>query len=170
MKKRMGVLIFLFLTGMMLGTMQPTMLYAGEAAGNPWDQLPDLGPYQPIKWVGPLSIYYGIIYDEYNVPIDCGGELGYAANMYYTVRLNKESDTGPNFTLYTFHGANGTCLNDWTGQADEIRNFLRTVVVPGISPKTGKFWKVESVTKGSYNDEPLISRGFVVDIKIAVKK
>jgi hypothetical protein len=54
-------------------------------------------------------------------------------------------------------------------QVTIIKQFLGTVVVPVISPKTGKFWKVESVTNGSYNDEAL-SRGFVVDIKIAVKK
>lgn len=163
MKKRTGVFIFLFLTAMILGTMQPTVLFGAEAPTNVWELIVDPPPYQPIKWVGPLSIYYDI------QSTDCGGELGYAANMFYTVRLNKESDTGPTPTLYTFQGANGTCLNDWTGQVTIIREFLGTVVVPVISPKTGKFWKVESVTNGSYNDEAL-SRGFVVDIKIAVKK
>ncbi len=169
MKERTGIFIFLFLMAMILGTTQPAVLFGGEAPTNVWELIVDPPPYQPNLWAGPLSIYYDYVYDENGLPIDCGGGLGYAANMYYIVRLNNESDTGPNPTLYTFQGANGTCLNDWTGQANEIRNFLGTVVVPWISPKTGKFWKVKSVTKGQYNDNPA-SRGFVGDIEIAVKK
>ncbi len=161
----MGVFIFLFLTGMILGTMQPAMLYGAEAGGNPWDQLVDPRPYPGIWLKGPLSIYYEYAYDEGGNQIYC--DTGDAfAYMYYTVRLNKEFDIRPNPDLYPFQGTNGFCLNDWTPQADEIRNFLGTVVVPGIFPNA-RSWKVKSIKKAQYNDD-VVSRAFVADIEIAV--
>jgi len=170
MKKRMGVLIFLFLTGMILGTMQPAMLYAGEVLGNPWDQLLDTGPYLGIWLKGPLSIYYEFAYDETGEPIICSGTGDVFAYMYYTVRLNKELDIRPNPDLYTFQGTNGSCLNNWEEQATIIREFLGTVVVPGIFPNAQSWkWKVKSIKKAQYHDDAdSNSRAFVADIEIAV--
>jgi hypothetical protein len=166
MKKRMGVLIFVFLTGMILGTMQPAMLYGAEAPSDVWDlYLLDPKPYPGITLEGPLSIYYEYVYDEYGNQIDCGEGLGLAANMYYTVRLNKEFQWRP--TLYTFQGTNGTCLNDWSEQATIIREFLGTAV-QGLFPNP-KSWKVKSINKAQYHDDDF-SRAFVADIEIAVKK
>ena len=45
MKKGMGVLNILFIIGMILGTIQPAMLYGGETpSGNIWDQFVDPKP------------------------------------------------------------------------------------------------------------------------------
>jgi len=165
MKKSMGVLIFLFLTGMILGTMQPAMLYAGEAAHNPWDPFVDPKPYPGIWLEGPLSIYYEYLYDDGGSPLICDDpSLGVVAMMYYTVRLNKEFQWKP--TLYTFQGTTGTCLYDWSSQGDAIREFLGTVVVPGIFPNF-KSWKLKSINKAQYHDDDF-SRAFVADIEIAV--
>jgi hypothetical protein len=169
MKKRMGVLIFLFFTGLILGTMQPAMVFAGQTSGgNIWDQFVDPKPYPGVWFYGPLSIYYEFIDDDPSDP-SCPGDT--LTIMYYTVRLNKVLDIlRPNPTLYTFQGTTGICLNDWISQGTEIRNFLGTVVVPGIFPNGFQSWKLMSITKAQYHDEEGISRAFVADIVIAVKK
>lgn len=170
MKKRMGVLIFVFLTGMILGTMQPTMLYGAETpGGNVWDQFVDPKPFPGIWLYGPLSIYYDYVYDDSGNVIPCSETGGVAANMFITVRLNKVFDIlRPNPTLYTYQYTNGTCTDDWISQGNEVRNFLETVVVPGIFPNF-KSWKLMSITKAQYHDDDF-SRAFVADIAIAVKK
>lgn len=173
MKKRMGVLILVFLTGLILGTMQPATVFAGETGGgNIWDQFVDPKPYPGIWLAGPLSIYYEYVYDDEGNLLTC--ETGDAvANMFYTVRLNKVLDMlRPNPTLYTFQGTTGTCLNDWAFQGAAIKEFLGTIVVPGIflnyNPVKSS-WKLMAVTKAQYHDDDF-SRAFVSDIAIAVKK
>jgi hypothetical protein len=168
MKKRTGVLIFVFLTGMVLATM-PAMLFAGETGGgNIWDQFVDTKPYPGIWLHGPLSIYYEYVYDDSGNVIPCS-EAGVAANMFVTVRLEKVLDIlRPNPTLYTFQYTNGTCTDDWISQGIDIKYFLGTVVVPGIFPDF-KSWKMMFITKAQYHDDD-ISRAFVADIGIAVKK
>ena len=172
MKTRVGVMILAVLIGLILGAMHPVMLFAGETGGgNIWDQFVDPKPYPGIWLYGPLSIYYEYVYDDGNV-IPCG-EAGVAANMFITVRLNKVLDMlRPNPTLYTFQYTNGTCTDDWISQGTDIKNFLGTVVVPGIfldfnPPKSS--WKLMGISKAQYHDDDF-SRAFVSDIAIAVKK
>jgi hypothetical protein len=157
MRKRMGVLIFVFLTGMILGAMQPAMLFAGETGGgNIWDQFVDPKPYPGIILEGPLSIYY-----EYLLDVDPCEDGQPVANMYYTVRLSKHRQ------LYTFQGTTGVCLGDMLYQGNAIREFLGTVVVPGIFPNA-RHWKLKSINRGRYHDDDF-SRAFVADIELAVK-
>jgi hypothetical protein len=165
MKKRMGVVIFVFLTGMVLGTMQPAMLFAGETGGgNIWDSFVDPKPYPGIWLEGPLSIYYEYVEDDPGNPSCPGDRLTY---MYYTVRLNKEVAKGQP-PLYTFQGTTGICLGDFAGQGTVIKDFLGTVVVPGIFPNAHS-WKLKSIDKAQYHDDDF-SRAFVADIVIAVRK
>jgi hypothetical protein len=170
MKKRMGVLIFVFFTGMILGAMQPAMLFAAETGGgNVWDQFIDPKPYLGIWFEGPLSIYYEYLYDDEGNLLTC--ETGDAvSNMFYTVRLNKVVWFNfMNVQLYTFQGTTGTCLNDWVFQGNAIKEFLGTVVVPGIFPDGFRSWKLKSVNKAQFHDDDF-SRAFVADIEIAVRK
>jgi len=170
MKKKMGVLIFVFLTGMVLGTILPAIVLAGETGGgNIWDAFIDSKPYPGIWFEGPLSIYYEYVYDEYGNLLTC--EAGDAvANMFYTVRLNKLVWFNyPNVKLYTFQGTTGTCLNDWFSQGNAIREFLGGVVVPGIFPNGFQSWKLKSIRKAKYNDDDF-SRAFVADIEISIRK
>ncbi len=169
MRKRMGAIVFLLFTGLILGTTQPVMVSAGETGGgNIWDPFIDPRPYPGIWLAGPLSIYYEYVYDEGGNVIPCSDTGGVAANMFVTVRLNKVLDMFRlNPTLYTFQYTNGTCTDDWITQGTEIKNFLGTVVVPGIYPDF-KSWKLMSVTKAQYHDDDF-SRAFVSDIAIAVK-
>jgi hypothetical protein len=172
MKKGRGVLIIVFLTGMILGTMQPAMLFAGETGGGDiWDQFVDPKPYPGIWLQGPLSIYYEYLYDDEGNQLICDLETGDpAANMFYTVRLNKVVWFDfKSVQTYTFQGTMGTCLNDWEFQGNVIKEFLGTVVVPGIFPGGFSSWKVKSIEKAQYHDDDF-SRAFVADIVIAVKR
>jgi hypothetical protein len=156
MKTRLGVLILVFLTGMILGATQPTLLYAGAEVGeiNPWDKFVYAKPFPGTRLAGPLSIYYEILEGE------CDGQP--LTNMYYTVRLSKHKD------LYTFQGFRGEiCLADIDAQGEEIMNFLDTVVVPTIFPDGIQAWKLIDV------DNPGIGingPAFVTDITITVKE
>jgi hypothetical protein len=162
MKTLKGVLIFIFLTGMILGVGQPAMLFAGETpSGNIWDQFVDPKPYPGIILEGPLSVYY-----EYLLDVDPCEDGQPVANMYYTVRLNKEFARGEP-PLYTFQGTTGICLGDMLGQGTVIKEFLGTAVNT-IFPKA-KSWKLKSINKAQYHDDDF-SRAFVADIEIAVKK
>jgi len=158
MKTRLGVLIFVFLTGMILGAMEPALLYGAETPeGNVWDQFIDPKPYKGNTLSGTLSIYC-----EITGPC---GDSDYTATMYYTVRLNKKKD------LYTFQGKTaGVCLADIETQGNIIKNdFLGWVVVPGIFPDGFNSWKFKSIGKAQFNDDGLsFSRAFVTDIEIVV--
>jgi hypothetical protein len=180
MKKGMGVLIFLFLAGMVLGTTQPAMLFAGESGGgNIWDQFVYNKPFQGTKLQGPLSIYY-----EYNFsggdPVLCGSEgESYMATMYYTVRLKKGSDP----TLWVFEGSSqrsnpcGICLTDILAQGAEINNFLADIVlgnlvaIPPIFPNGVKEWHLTSIDNAQFYDRGSPpSRAFIADIVIKAKQ
>jgi len=160
MKKSMGMLICVLLTGMILWAAEPGLLYGAETPeGDVWDQFVDPGPYPKIILAGPLSIYYDIQLDQY-----CMGGSSYTTTMYYTVRLTKNGE------LDTFQGkAQGVCLADFETQGTVIKdNFLGGVVVPGIFPKF-KSWKLKSIANAQFHDDD-VSRAFVADIEIAVKK
>lgn len=170
MKWRTGGLICLLVTGLILGAMPPATVFAGETGGgNIWDSFVDPKPYPGIWFEGPLSIYYEYVYDLEGNPLSC--DTGDAVvNMFYTVRLNRVTwFKHRDVQLYTFQGTNGTCLNDWAWQGNVIREFLGTVVVPGMFPNGFRSWKLKSITKAQYHDDDF-SRAFVADIEIAVKK
>jgi hypothetical protein len=178
MKKSMGVLIFLFLAGMILGTIQPAMLFAGETGGgNIWDQFVYNKRFQGTKLQGPLSIYY-----EYNFAggdfVYCNDGNSYMVTMYYTVRLKKQGDP----TLWVFEGSSqrsqpcGICLQDILAQGAEINNFLADIVlgnivaIPAIFPNGVKEWHLTSIDNGQFYDRGYPpSRGFVADIVVTAK-
>lgn len=63
MKTLKGVLIFIFLTGMILGVAGPALLYGAETGGgNPWDSCVNCWCFDKkahgTKISGTLSIYY----------------------------------------------------------------------------------------------------------------
>jgi hypothetical protein len=179
MKTGKGMLIFVFLTGAMLGAMQPALLYGSETGGgNPWDLFVYDKPFHGTKLQGPLSIYY-----EYNFAggdfVYCGDEgASYMVTMYYTVRLKKQRDP----TLWVFEGSSqrskpcGICLQDIVAQGAEINNFLGDIVlgnisaIPPIFPNGVKEWHLTSIDNGQFYDRGYPpSRGFVADIVITVK-
>ena len=156
MKTRLGVIIFVFLIGMILWAAQPALLYGAETPeGNVWDPFIDPKPYKGETLSGPLSIYL-------DITGPCGGS-DYTATMYYTVRLSKKKD------LYTFQGKTAdVCLADIETQGNIIKyNFLQGVVVPGIFPDGFNSWKFKSIGKAQFNDDN-VSRAFVADIEIVV--
>jgi hypothetical protein len=158
MKMKLGVLIFVFLTGLVLVATQPALLYAGTEtpSGNAWDPFVDTSPFKGTKLSGPLSIYL----EPASYSEECGN---YKGTMFYTVRLSKGSD------IYTFHGkVTDICFGNIGdpgsgGQGDVIMNFLGYVVGQIFGP--GKLWKLKSVDNpGTAPD----SQSFVADIVIAV--
>lgn len=172
MKTRLGVMIFVFLAGIILGATQPALLYAGAetGGGNLWDSFVGTPPFPGTKLSGPLSISY----DPDQSPPYCANG-NYHATMFITVRLTPRKDhdrkvKGPQ--IYTFDEVKeGICLGDIGtpgsgGQGDVIMNFLGTVVVPGIFGSS-KHWKLESVTKPGIAPDSL---AFVANITIAVRQ
>jgi hypothetical protein len=159
MKKRMAVLFIGVMVGMILGMMQPAVIFAGQTIqGNPWDDLVNQSPYTGTKLSGPLSIYY-----QFTGISGC-------YNMYHTVRLTK------GFQPYLFQGSAQICFGDqdnvpeksWN---DVIKPFLESVVSE-IFPSGYKGWVLKAIDNGMYHDEsvPPFSRAFVADITIAVKQ
>jgi hypothetical protein len=173
------VLILLLLSGMILGTIQPAVVFAGSTSGgNIWDQFVYTQPFTGTKLQGTLSIYY-----EYNFVagdfVYCADESSIMVTMYYTARLKKQKDP----TLWVFNGSSqrsrsscGICLTDVIGQGEEINNFLNGIVTgtlpatPALFPTGVKEWHLTSITNGQFYDGGLLpSRGFVADIVITVK-
>ena len=169
MKKRMAALIFLFLTGMILGTMQPAMLYGSETpGGNIWDQFVYTKPFTGTTLAGTLSIYYEIPgSDATNCPLDIN------ANMFYIVKLIKQNETTP----YLFQGSSqashpdGICMKDVLGQGEEIINFFGNIVSgPTFFPNGVTAWHLTAIDNGQYNDESNPpSRAFIGNVVITVK-
>ena len=167
MKTRAGMIMLVFLTGMILGAAEPALLYGAESGGgNVWDKFVDPKPYPGVQLEGPLSIYYDITGEDPN----CGGIEGnydIVATMYYTVRLNKDKAAyKKNVQFYTFHGKyEGVCLLTGTDtQGGAIKDFLGNVVIPGIFLDF-KSWKLKSIDNVGFDEQ-----SFVADIEIAVKE
>jgi hypothetical protein len=171
MKTRLGVLIFVFLTGMILGVGQPAFLYGCETpTGNAWDPFVGVSVFtlKPIsfsggtKLAGPLSIY--LAPDE-SAPLCTNGN--YEGTMFYTVRLSKgsniywdEGETGVNEICFGNIGTPGS-----GGQGDVIMNFLKTVVLT-IFPNA-KNAQLKSVDNAGASRDSL---SFVADIVISVQE
>ena len=179
MKKKLRVLIFLLLTGMILGTTQPAQVYASETGqGNIWDPFINISlftgkpisskhvPFPPgMTLAGRLSIAFEGAWDDTE---SCASTTGnYQASMFYTVTLSDGHGEGP--WLYTSFTP-GVCLGDvggygTGGQADVIIKFLKTVVLQ-IFPNAKDAY-LKSVSNPWY---ALDGFSFAADITIAVKK
>jgi hypothetical protein len=160
MKTLKGVLIFIFLTGMILGVAGPALLYGAETSGgNPWDSCVNCYCFDKkahgTKISGTLSIYYAA---------RTGPGGGY--DTYLTLRLEDHRQ------LYVYRGMGDFIVHDVLNDTGYIACDFIGTVIPQIFPaNTG--WNVKSIDDawGTYEDEQdLHSRAFVVDITIAVKE
>jgi len=169
MRTRLRMLFFVFLTGVILGAMQPALLYGSETpGGNVWDQFVYTKAFKGTTLNGPLSIYYEYTgCDTTNCPGDC------AANMFYIVKLIKQNETTP----YLFQGSSqashpdGICMKDVLGQGEEIINFFGNIVSgPTFFPNGVTAWHLTAIDNGQYNDESNPpSRAFIGNVVITVK-
>ncbi len=166
MKKRTGVISIMLLSGLILWAAQPAMLCAGggTSEGTLWDPFINLTPLNGIVFMlnGTLSISY----EPGQTSPSCGGQ--YVANMFYTVRLNKDSKT------YTFNGStDGVCTGDIGvpgsgGQGDVIMGFLGSAVRSIFPNAKNPKWNLISVSTPWISP---LSDAFVADIFIeALKK
>jgi hypothetical protein len=174
------MLIFAFLIGVMLGAMEPALLYgASTGGGNPWDQFVYPKPFSGTTLQGPLSIYYEIQFTG-GLPVSCGSaNESYMATMFYTVRLKRSGQA----TLWVFQGSSqlshpcGICLSDIVAQGGEIMNFFGDIVAgnivetPMIFPYGVKDWHLTSIDNAqTYDRDYPPSRAFVADIVIKAKE
>jgi hypothetical protein len=166
MKTKSGVIIIMLLIGLIIGASLPDRLYAGggTSEGFLWDPFINQTPLSGIVYMmnGTLSISY----DVGQASASCGGQ--YVANMFYTVRLSKDSKT------YTFNGStDGVCTGDIGvpgsgGQGDAIMNFLGTAVRAIFPNAKNPKWNLVSVSTPWISP---VSDAFVADIFIeALKK
>lgn len=170
MKTKLGVIIIVLLTGIILGAAQPAMLYAGAEVGDNstlWDPFVNLNPLKGkvAKLTGPLSIYYFV---DQNLPGCSNGQD--QTIMFYTVRLSSGSN------IYTYEGSATGCLGDIgipgsNGQGDVIMTFLGSVV-SGIFPNASGWpvqqgWNLTSVGSPGMGFTNT-SYAFVADLSIEV--
>ncbi len=175
MKKKEGVFIIVFLAVMVMGAIQPALLYSGETPqGNPWDFLIDPGSSTGTKWSGSLSIYYEFPNNIVCAPA-CSNSVP-CANMYATVRLSKGG------VPYAYYGKSSApvCRDDTATQGEELRLFLNDALFDIYgTPKiwSNGDWKFKSIQNAvlmfdeSLPGEPIVPGGtFVADIQIAVNE
>jgi hypothetical protein len=173
MKTKLGVLIFVFLTGMVLGALQPALVYGGAETpgGTLWDPfvhvsfftLTPTSFHKGTNLAGPLSIVYDVAVDQL---LECTTGT---ANMFLTVRLI--GGNGSHRQIYWFDGETpGICLGDIGtpgsgGQGEKILQFLKNVVL-AIFPNA-KDAQITSVDNAGVAPDGF---AFVGDITIAVKQ
>jgi len=184
MKTKLRIVGLAFLAGVMLATMQPTLLFGGASGGgNIWDPYVYTAPFEGKELRGPLSIYLDMSF--WGAP--CSGGSALLANMYFTIRLKLDKDKTN--TLWAFQGSslgdypNGICVTDLADMFQEITKLLDSVipnltigdppklVFPyGVNLYVNNGWKVTAIDNPAYNDDPVsISRVFIADIEITVK-
>ncbi len=181
MKTRTGIANVVFLTGICLGFMTPSLVFASETAtGNAWDQFVYTKSFKATATLnGVLSIYYKYTEcDTTNCPGDCSADMFYVVNL-----INPNLTT----TVYQFQGSsqtsypNGICVKDILGQGTEILNFFGNIVSGTIAassplpfPNGVKAWHLTAIDNGVVNDQstppPLGSRSFVADVVISVQE
>lgn len=186
MKTRLGVLIFVFLTGMVFGALQPALVYGGaECSGvcTFWSPFVNVSLFtgKPIlirflretDLSGPLSIYYYVPNPGNTCTLPGPGQYQPQAIMFYTVRLI--GGEGSKRTIYWFDGTAATvpgtgqpiCLGDTASQGEVIMSFLQTVISE-IFPNAQDAY-VKSVDNAGITPD---SQAFVADVTVAseVKK
>jgi hypothetical protein len=160
MKTKWGVLFIVFLAGIMLGTVQPSLVFSSaQDEFLLWDPFIDISSFSGTKLAGTLTIVYnpnflaGLCDNGQNV-----------ATMFYAVRFPLSK------TIYTFEGAKeGICLGDIGtpgsgGQGDAVMLFLGNAVKK-IFPNSS-IWKLRAVSTPGIS---LDSLSFIADILIMVK-
>jgi hypothetical protein len=182
MKTRLGVLILVLLTGMILGVGQPALLYGAETPGaynpcngalelNLWDPFVNVSfftlkcaSFKGAQLAGQISLAYGGSFMTY-----CSSGM-YEVTMHYTVGLSVDDHSrSPQLYLYTSFTP-GLCQGDYGvpgsgGQGDVIMQFLKTVVLQIFPDARDAYLK--SVTNPSYVQSGL---GFTADITIVVRR
>jgi hypothetical protein len=156
MKTLRGVLIFIFLTGVILGATGPALLYGAETGGgNPWDTCANCWCFDSkakgTRIEGTLTVYYKV---RTVLP------SGY--DPYITLRLEDKKQ------LYVYREM-GLPIGDVTNDTGPMLcDFIATVVQQLFPANTG--WMLKSYTDpwGIYDPNDNSSRAFVTDITIAV--
>jgi hypothetical protein len=123
MKPKLGVLVILLLTSIILGAAQPARLYACQTpdGSTPWDQFVNKNSFKggtPIQ--GTLTVIYSPLSLGNFFPGTCSTSQ---AIMFYSVRLIYDKKP------YTYEGNTTVCLGDFGtpgtgGQGDVIQAFL----------------------------------------------
>jgi hypothetical protein len=167
MKTKLGVLLVVLLTSIILGAAQPARLYACETGGSttPWDTFVDTNPLggNGVKSInGTLTVIYNPL-AGWLPNFFQGACTNGQATMFYSVRLTYKKKP------YTYEGASNVCMGDFGslgtgGQGDVIYTFM-TYVMMGYFPNdaglTVSAWNVKSLKNagaGQYS--------FIGDIEI----
>ena len=169
MKTRLGVLIFVFLAGMILGASQPALVYASETpSGNLWSPFLDvsfftLATVSHPKGYIPLAAHLKMDFKSFGYYTTCPGSL-YEGTLFYNV-----SSANPNVPWFYTSFTSGVCQGNIGtpgsgGIGDVIMGFLKTVVLQ-IFP-SAKDAYLQSVSNPWYEDD---AGAFTADITIAVK-
>ena len=181
MKTRLGMLIFVFLTGLVLGGLQPDLLYAGaETTGTTlWDPFVNVSLFtgksipHPFHAKTNLPGRLSIVYSPSPGGVPCSDDTNPLATMFYTLRLSDgwRSENASFYTSFT----PGICLSvdaigipGSGGQGDLILEFLKTVVLQ-IFP----YARDAYVTYVKSDNNPWMAPdglAFVIDITIVVKR
>ena len=167
MKTRLGVFIFVFLAGMILGATEPAVVHAGYETGGGSVWTPWLGtpPFGGTKLTGPLSVYFYVYPGQPGSPPSwpCGTGI-YQGTMFYTVQFVV------GFQIYTFDGTMpGVCLGNIGqpgsgGIGDVLMDFMENSILQIFPNATVKLKSIDN--PGASPD----GFGFVAEVTFAVKK
>jgi hypothetical protein len=155
------VLIFMFLTGMILGV--TGLLYGAEVGGggNAWDSCSDCYCFDNkahgTKIPGTLSIYY-------KARTNSEGNYTGDYETYLTLRLEDKKQ------LYVYREMGDIVSDPTIGTGFMACNFILDVISKLFPGKVGAVKSIENAW-GTYEDEPTLhSRAFVVDMTIVVQE
>jgi hypothetical protein len=178
MKTKLGILSFVFLTGLFIVATPPAHLYAGTTTtgGTAWDPFINVSFFSGnqisksagTKLAGVLSIYY----NDVDTGLNCEGPGGFEVEMYVTVRLSQSAKSNDTFTYDTvipYVCSADTGSPGSGGQGDLILNFLKSVVL-NIYPNANDAY-LTSVEKPGIAGTPYSpAQAFVANINIAVQQ
>lgn len=182
MRKKLGVLMLVLLTGMILGTTQPALIYAGgfeTGSGSVWDPFAYISFFKltPAKYTkgtilsGQLSIAYALSPSAFS-GVTCPDSTFFVGTMFYALRLSdneksKHDDQSKSPQIYrSFTPV--VCVGDIGtpgsgGQGDLILQFLKTVVLRIFPDAKDAYARIDSVNNP--DDYTLVA-----DITIVVRK
>jgi hypothetical protein len=170
MKTRLGVLIFVFLMGVILGATQPGFLYAGAetTGGTLWDPFLNVSFFtlRPVSYakVNTQAAHLKLNFTSTGYET-CSLTNLYWGTLYYTVSGAYPLNIPWQFTSFTSNICAGNIGTPGSGgEGDVIMGFLKTVVLQ-IFP-FAKDAYLESVNNAMVYDDGF---AFEADIIIAVK-